>query len=1095
MGKFAIGRPVTITIITIFYVALGFFAYWGLTRDLFPRLTQPTLKVVARYEGAAAPDIEELVTKKLEEQLAGIKGIKRIVSYSGSDASEVLLEFDITTDLDFAAIEVREKLDQIQTTLPSEVERPVIERTDPSNQPALIVNVTVGAGFQESLRQWVEKKLQADIERISGVAAVKISGGRRPEILVQLDRDKLRNYKISPADVEKAFQRENINLRGGRVSDARSEFLVRTVGKFATIEDIKNLMIPRTEGSVPLYNIVGYARDSAGKLLVEATGAPRLAIMLQSQKEENLARLRASGMNNSQACVQIAVFKKPGSSIVSVCAAIRDIIARHEKSPDSALGPMRMVVTYDQSVYIDAALANITQSALYGIVLTVLILFLFLRNIASTIVVAVSMPIAVIAAFALFPLVDVGLNLFSMAGLTLAVGMVVDNAIVVIEAVFANLPTQKKLDRAIMYSLTEVGPPVWSSTLTTLVVFIPLLFVPGFIGQIFRDLSYSIIFSLIFSLVVAFTFIPMLLYKLSGSAPKESNRLDKFFDRVLSWSFGWLGKATLNVYSLVIHKTLQKSTTRLLVICVGCVLFLLSLRLVPSVELLPDIGENQIQVKVVHPSILSLAERDRIARSIEKYLEVPQIQHFTTTVSSQTTEFFIMMPQPNPEFISSLRSKIASIPDIRHFSVETISPIKTVFGQEGKDIAVRVAGPDLSVIDKLCLDIVKVLQSDRKLAPYLTDIQTSMGENTLEWLVHIDKNKTADLQMFTDEIAQNVALAIGGKKVSEMNASDGTLLPIHLVLAEQDLDQDTLLNLPVKNSQGQTFSLKTVTLTGKLEENYGLATIMREERQRVGFVYANIRNRESMALGTITEMLDNTTQTGICNTIINWLRVMVGFRSTQDKPQKTGILNTMPCPPGYQISLVGRSEAMQSSISAIFYALIAAVILVYMVIASLFESLLHPLAIMFSIPLAGIGALWALWLCNLPLSTPALIGLVMLAGIVVNNAIILIDYVNILRGRGHDRNDAIVMAGLARMRPIFMTTLTTVLGMIPIVVSSGAQNDLYRPLAIVVMAGLSVSTVLTLVFIPTFYCFLDDIVELWDFMVFKVSLWLGTVNK
>lgn len=1036
MGKLAITRPVTITMFTLFYVVVGIAAYLTIPRELFPKISSPSLKVVTQYHGASAGDIEEQITKKLEERLAGVKGVTRMNSSSGEEKSEIFLEFDFDTDLDFAAIEVREKLDQVEGELPEEAEDTLIERWDASAQPVLVANVTTAHSVAIDLRRHLERTVRVQLERIPGVASVQLHGGDRHEVRLEIDRDKLKEYHLSLQEIEAAFARENVNLRSGRVADSHTEFLVRTVGKMASLKDIEDIVIARNPAPICLKNVL--KKRAAGALTVTA------------RPQETIARLHTQDSARSQESVQILLLKKTASDTVAICEEAREILDRYLASERKSIADLAVTVTSDQSRYIEQSLDNIKESAVYGIVLAVVVLLVFLRSLESTVIIALSMPISVIAAFSLFYGIEMGLNLFSMAGLTLAVGMVVDNAIVVIESVFNNRSALKRLDRAILFSLTEVGPPVVASTLTTLAVFIPLLFVKGFIGQIFRDLSWTIIFTLSFSLLVAFTLIPMLLYRLLDLSLRPLKWVNGALDFAILGLFGRIARAFLAGYDLLMKFILRRWNRRLgIIVATGCA-FALSLFAIPPSELMPDISTTELALKVVCPVELNLREKDAISREVEHILaQRPEVEYFATTVSARELKFAISLDRTAPDFPSELRREIRKIPDIQNVSVGAVSPLDAIFESGSKDIAIEISGPDLAELEKVCARVKEALGGVRD---YLTDIEDSVSGKKRELVIQVVKKEAADRAISTAAIAQNVATAIGGKKVCEISLPDWGRIDVELRLDSGKGVED----IPLKGVV--SFPLKDVA---KIHEVEGPGSILREERGRVAMVWANIRGESDAALGTVVELLSNG--------------------------ERTGVLDMLELPQGYKIRLVGGSEAMEKSFTSLVFALLAAVVFIYMIMAAQFESLLHPFAIMFSLPLAGIGAFFSLYLMDLNLSTPAFIGLILLAGIVVNNAIILIDYTNILRARGHDRDEAILAAGKTRMRPICMTTATTVVGMLPMALAAG-EGAVYRPLAVVVIGGLTLSTLLTLVFIPTIYCFFDDIREFVDFAFLKIAL-------
>lgn len=1067
MGKFAITRPVSVLMLTLFCVALGVAAYRALTRDLLPNIYQPALQITTHYAGAASQDIEEQVTRKLEEQLGGVKGMWHMSSFSGDEKSVVVLDFHFGTDLNFASIEVREKLDQIEYLLPGDADKPVIERLNPGVQPLLVANL-----FSEDvetnawLRHFAEANFMVQLERIPGVASVSLAGGSQYEVALEIDRDKLRAYRLSLQDVEAALRREQVNIRGGRLVQGKNEFLLRTIGKASRLEEIANTVVTRSPSTVYLRDVIAYRLDAQGKVDRDSAGNPRLCLRLAAKTQESLSRVRVQAGKQIFASVQLAIYKKPGTNAVEVADRVRAVLAgclaeeRHQR--------LQLAITYDQSLYIRDALANIADSAWQGIVLSALVLLVFLGNLRTTLIIALAMPVSVIAAFALFPVAGLGLNLFSMAGLTLAVGMVVDNAIVVIEAAFVHRSHERRIDKAITNALTEIAPPVFSSTLTTLAVFVPILFIHGTLGQVFGDLSYPVIFSLGFSLLVAFTLIPMLLYRLLGATSPFFDAVDRLCQRAMYWLFGWCGRLFVRCYTGCMRVLLASMSLRLCLLVGVVALFLLSLRMVPPSELLPATPEPNLGVEASLAPGTNLAESDRLAGKIEQLLSTDErlaadIAHFTARVTAGEIEFRIGLgnAQSCPAVMARLRQQLARIPDLGDVRVTAVSPLKSLFSSEQSNLKIVVSGLETARIAALCREAIARIGAHPQLASALTDIRSSLGEGKPELWVTIHKDQAADHYLSAEDVAQSVEIAVSGRKVTSFELADAAgvrQLDIRLALFSSSLDKARLESLPLKNSLGQTVALKTVA---GIDEAQGPAMIQREERTRVGVVSANLS--QTASLGEVMAWLTNAGQ--------------------------SGVLDSLPMPAGYRADLKGESETLRQSSASLWFALCAGIILVYMVMASQFESLLHPFVIMFTIPLSVTGAFFCLRLAGSNLSVPALIGLIMLAGIVVNNGILLIDYMNILRARGHDRNDAIVQAGQTRMRPIFITTLTTVLGMLPIALGQGFGASLYQPLAIVVSGGLTFATLLTLVFIPVAYCLFDDIKEVAKFVWFRIYMW------
>lgn len=1038
MGNFAVSRPVAVSMLILLLVLLGALAWKTLPRDLFPDISKPMLGVVTKYEGASSQEIEETITRKLEEKLGTAKGVKAMKSFSGNERSEIILEFGWGTKMDIAVMDVREKLDQVKDELPDDADSPLISRDVGAFQAVVVLNVSVRHKYLESeLREKVDSRVKLRLERIDGVAAVLLSGGDQYEVKVFIDQNRLKEFGITNEDVRVALERENISQRGGHLAEGRTDYLVRTVGKYTSIADISKTVVSN-KGEKPVY-----LRDVAP------------SIRRMPKKKTDTARTKFPGTDASATCIELAVFKKPGGNTVKISESIvKEVENLKIKYPE-----LDIVISYDQAIYINNSLRMVMSNGKQGLILAIIILMLFLRNAQSTITVGLSMPVSVIAAFILFKAKGIGVNIFSLAGLTLAVGMTVDNAIVVIEAIFVNLSYDKRVRKAIINALKEVGAPVFSSTLTTLAVFLPIVFVPGLGGQVFKDLSYTIIFTLIFSLLVAFTLIPMLASKLLGSTFIGFRLVNSGLVFVLDNIFfvGWFGGKVLYIYDKVIKFVIDKWHTRLVLIILVGFVFFFSLKFMPGSELFPPTAQKEYEILVETPTGFTLDKTDSIVKEIEGILnsEVRIVRYSTSLFPGNARLIIVFDSEENADFSAiKIRDRIeSSVPDVS-LKISSISPLQAIMGGSEGDIQIVISGEDLGELRNISQKIMAKLSDIN----WIVNLSSSVGEGYPEIHVTADRQKASDVGLTMKVIADTLEIAVGGQKATDVELPNGTH-DIRLSAMSEDIASvSDIKTIPVKASSGRFVRVGEIC---NVESRKGPVTIIRDERQRVAVIYVDVDKQNSMGLGDMISVLQNNAG--------------------------NGVLDRIDIPAGYSLKLGGSSAAMQESFKYLVYALAFAILLVYMIMASQFESLIHPLTILFSLPLSLIGAIMGLVISGSNLSVTAFIGIIMLAGIVVNNAIILIDYVNILRARGRDRNDAIIEAGKLRMRPIFMTTLTTVLGMLPMALGIGEGGELYQPLAIVVIGGLSVSTMLTLVFIPTMYCLFDDIQDLFGFIRFKMS--------
>ncbi|MEW6410034.1 MAG: efflux RND transporter permease subunit [Nitrospirota bacterium] len=1053
---FFVKRPVTTVMLMLVLMFIGALALTKLPIDLFPDISKPTLRVYTGYSGATPGEIEKQVTKKIEEGLSTVKNVRRISSTSGEGYSSVVLTFDWGVNMDFAAMDVREKIDQIKGSLPKGVDDPVVEKFDPSAQPIVVLNVT-GKMTSEQLRSFAEEELKPSLERLIGVASVKVTGGVEKEIHVEIDNARLKAYGISIKEVVDRLKEENISQRGGRMESGITEFMVRTVGEFRSISDIEGIVIAVKKGiPIHLKDISNVRESYKEKRNMARLMASVFAEGIAKKEKTNPQKQAEKEINES---VEISIFKEPKGNSVKVSDAVAENRAKISKKHQN----VRVETSFDQADYIKESLEMVKGGAIDAIQLTVLVLFVFLRSIRTTIVIALSLPVSIIASFLCFPVVGMGLNIFSLAGLTLATGMVVDNAVVVLENIYRHIHEGRKPFQAAITATQEVGGAVLASTLTTLAVFIPLTQVKGLSGQIFKDLSYTIVFALSFSFIVAMTLTPMLAARLLKSADvKESLkeggnkivvRIKDISSKVLD---KFIGGTYLTLYMRILNFFITNWRRRVTLIVCVTVAFGLSFLLKPGAEFFPEGKQKEFEVIMELPKGISLAETDRIVGIAERILkERGDIE----TVATQVTPAYgrlLMKLNTNVEtkgFIERLRKPLEEKIPAATIKVNDISPIKALEGGSRKgDITIEIGGSDLVMLERIGREIKEITTKVKGIVE--TDI--SIGGRSPEVIIEINRTRAADIGLTAERIADAVQLSLSGEVATSIREAEKQT---DILVKSKRLEYTTVEDLKKVNITSPLGVQVPLGSIANIKREFGPSSIDRQENQRLVSVYATIAEGET--LGTVIERLKNGS--------------------------KTGALDKYKLPEGYSIKIGGMGSAMQESTRELYFALIIAILLVYMIMAAQFESLIHPFTIMFSVPLSVIGVFIGLFVFGLKMSITALIGFIMLAGIVVNNAIILIDFINILRSRGMDRNDAILLAGKLRSKPIFMTTLTTVLGMLPLSLGLGPGAELYQPLAVVVIFGLSLSTMLTLVFIPTIYCLIDDIRDVFELITLRVQ--------
>ncbi len=1018
LPEISVNRPIMIYMITSVLVLLGAIAFTRLPVDLMPDVENPTLTVRAQYPGVAPEEVENLVSRPLEESLSSAPGVYKINSTSSEGQSTVRVTFDWGTNLDEAANEIRTRVDRVRGSLPEDVEPPTIFKFDLSQFPILYLAVA-GDRDPRDMRTFIEEEIQPRLERVPGVAAVDIRGGLRREIHVTLSTEKLRSYNVSVNQVVDILRRENQNRPVGQMDEGKYKVLLRTEGEFKSMDQIRNVVVTSRDG-VPIY-----MKDVAD---------------VSDSYEEITQIVRI----DDKPGIRLAIRKQSGSNTVTVADRVKEEITRIQKTyPDMSIWPI-----IDTSTFIQQSISNVRSSAISGAFLAVMILLLFLRNLRSTLIIAVSIPIAVIGTFALMYFYGFTLNTMSFGGLALGVGMLVDNAIVVLENIFRHREEGLSHKEAAVLGSGEVASAIISSTLTTVAVFVPLIFLTGMTGIMFKELSYVVSFSLICSLLVALTLIPVLASKYLKVRPPDTEA-HPLMSKVINRSGNMLDKLDER-YQNAIHWSLAHRKT---VIVGALALFAASMALVPLIgfEMMPETDEGEVRVDLELPAGTRIEITDELAKKEEAIIEreVPEIQHIMTEVGgggwqasqSHTASMRVKLTdksdrsRSSQDIANALRSKLNIQPGLMVRTRSSSNNWIMRLGQgNGDRISIEVRGHDMEVAKDLANTVKDTLET----IPGVAEPQVSLRDGTPEMLVTVDRTKAASLGINASDIADTLETVIGGRNASQFR-QEGDEFNIQVRLSEQErsdlaqLDQVTVLT-----PSGQAVPIGSLV---KLQRREGPTSIERQDQERVMWVSAGFAGRD---LGSIMQDIDER-------------------------------LSAMSVPLGFSLNYGGEYEEQQKSFKELIFSLILAIILVYMVMAAQFESLRDPLIILFSIPLAAIGIAFMLFLTNTTFNIQAFIGTIMLAGIVVNNAIVLIDYTNLLRRRDNlPLRHAVELAGRRRLRPILMTTLTTVLGLVPMALGFGEGAEVQAPMARVVIGGLMTSTLITLLFIPTIYTMIEE---------------------
>ncbi len=1025
IATFTVNRPVMTTMMALIAVLVGLFALTRLPIDLLPDVTSPTLSVNTNYENASPEEVEETITRRVEEAVGTVAGIEELTSDSSEGSSNVRISFRWGTDLDVAANDIRDRLDRIANQLPDEADRPRLRKFDPSDFPILIYGVSSNLD-PIALRSLIDEEVSYRIERVPGVAALDIWGGLERQIQVQTDADRVRSLDLSLQGIRESIREANVAVPAGIVERGRLDVPVRTPGKFEDLSEMEQLVVARREGGQIRLGQIADVEDT-------------------HERVTRLIRI------NQEPGVRIAVRKQAGSNTVEVAEEVRAEMARISREyPELELIPHT-----DQSEYIQNSIDNLTTTLMYGGILAVFVLLLFLRNVRGTLVVAVAIPTSVITAFALIYFGGFTLNLMTLGGLALGVGLMVDNAIVVLE----NISRVRKEEaddrtRAAIDGTSQVGPAIIASTVTTLVIFAPLVFAQGMAGEMFSQLAYTVSFALVCSLLAALTLVPMMASRIlvdeNGHA-QEGFHPFKRLAAVLGRGFDRLEQAYKSLLDvLLVNKALTVGT--------ALAIFVLALAVFTRVgtEAMPSADESEVRVDVELEPGSRLERVDRTMRTVEEIVEgaVPEIESSYTRMGASgwrgaghTGQLRLNLVGPgerdrsSEEIASDLRPLLADIAgaEIRTRAGQGLFLLRRMApGGEGEPIEVEIRGFDLERLESLGEDVEDILQG----VEGVTDTRVSREEPVPQEFVRISRSRAADLGVSVERAARMLEVAIGGVQAGEFTV-EGRQYPILIKLRDaEQLSQSEILNLTVANDNGDQVALRNIV---EIEEGVGPQQIERKNQQRLNVVYANIAGRD---LGSVAADIQEE-------------------------------LDGIALPEGYDIFVSGEFEEQEEAFSELGLAMLMAVILVYMVLASLYESLRDPLIVMFTVPLSIIGVSFMLFFTGTTLNMQSLIGMIMLVGIVVNNSILIVDQTaRLQRDHGMSVHDAILEAGRRRLRPVLMTTMTTTFAMLPLALGVGEGAEAQAPMARAVIGGLLSAMFITLLVIPVIYAYLhrkDDL--------------------
>jgi len=1047
LQKFAVDHPVTIAMFVCGVLLLGFVSLNRLGTDLLPNLDSPRV-MVALESGAKSPrEMEDTYAEQLEAQLGTVRNVRDVRSVSYVGRIVVTAEFAWHTDMDFALLEVNKQVASYGGD--REVDNVVVSRFDPRQLPVLAFGV-IGTTHQDldALRLIGEDTIQRRLEGLDGVAAARVSGGRERTVLIEPDPYLLKSYDLTFADLKRLIQAENLDASGGEIKDNDQMYIVHTVGEFEGLDDIRKVTVGyRTPDEVGVQTSdTSFSSEKIPVVLSE------VADVRYAYKEvKSIVRL------NGQECVGISVYKEADENTVRVVRDIRAELKRIERDvPDISI-----VIADDQAKFIEVALREVYQTTVYGLLLAIAILYIFLRNFRSTLIVCLAFPISIVATFNLMYYFDLTLNIMTLGGLALGAGMLVDSAIVVVENIFRHRQMGRSLVESAVLGTSEVAGAITAATITTVVVFLPIVFVRGIAGELFKEQAMTVAFSLLCSLVVALVVIPAAASRFLTTDTATMNKSVARHPR----------------FAAAVGKCVDH---RFLVVLMAVGLTAVAAYMVPRVgsEFVPAGDEGQFTIKLRLPEGSLIETTEAHVKYIERviketagaevgtvFVRIGQTQDEMAVLEEEASgdnvaKISVVMAKPErPEgrlsewadrlglwsliasgedrlssesLVAAIDPLLRSLPGAEINYVLQESTLQQTIGSDEAPITVQVRGPNLDTLRALTETIAARIES----LPEIYNVGTSFEGGHPEVEITLDRMLAASFGLDAEQVARIVREKIDGEVIGDFVVEDEQR-DIEMKFAEMPLN--ALSGIEIENEQGALLTLGDIT---SLEIVEGPRTIERREQQRAGIVTA------SLATG---------------------VKFSEGIAAVRQA------LADLDRPRNYRIDITGEEERRAESFRALGFAMLLAIALVYMVLAGQFESLLHPFVILLTVPLAGIGVVFAFYFLGRPFNVMAFIGAIMLAGIAVNDSIVLVDFINQLRRRGAERRDAILEAVQTRVRPIAMTSLTTILVLLPLSLGIGESARLRAPMAIAVISGLCASTVLTLFVIPAVYSVLDSL--------------------
>jgi hydrophobe/amphiphile efflux-1 (HAE1) family protein len=1016
LADVSVERPVFATMMIFALVVLGLFSYTKLNIDQYPDVDIPYVTVTTVLRGAGPEQIEADVTKKIEDGVNSIGGVDHIQSTSQEGVSIVIIQFKLEVDGKVAAQEVREKVAASRANLPTEIEDPIIQRFDPASLPIMTLTVS-GSRSERGITTYTKDVIKKRLENVPGVGSVDLVGGDEREIQIEVDAARMKSYGLSIQDVAGSVGAANLEVPAGNLDQGRRQLLLRTMGKVTRVEDFERVVVATPGGKIVHLSEVATVVDGV-------------------KERKSLARV------NGERAVGLNILKQSGSNTVKVADAIKTQIAKVSTELPSDL---QITLARDNSIFIRDSVRDVLFDILYGGLLAVIVVYLFLANMRPTIISAIALPTSIIASFIIMYALNFTLNVMSLMALSLAVGLLIDDAIVVIENIYRHMHEGATPVEAAKAATSEIGLAVMATTFTIVAVFVPVAFMPGIVGRFFYQFGITVAVSVLVSLFVAFTLTPMLASRWLKREDEELRNEGNVLRRGLYFfnhAFEYLSEKykTAISWSLAHRKTVIVAALALFLGSFGIARFL-------GASFFPASDQSEFTLMINASPGSSLEQCGAVASTVEQVLRRrPEVIRVLTTIGAgndPVTKGSILVKlvkkkerkEGIEKIMEEVRRDFAAVPGANLSMLIAQGP-----GGGQKLFIMSVRGEDLTVLQGIAQRVEAIVRA----TPGAVDVENSLETSKPEVRVSIDRDKASDLGVNVGLIATTIRGMVDGIVATQFSDA-GEQYDVRVRLAKDDrtsLENISALTVKSANDNGSGGKLLVpVSYVAEIRQGSGPSKINRYDRQR------EIRIDANLDIRTLGEVLG-------------------------DVQKETAKLNL---PPGYRVTVTGSGEQQAESFGNILLALGLAVVFVYIVLAMQFESFVHPFSIMLALPMSLIGAIIGLVIAGSALSVISLIGIIMLMGLVTKNGILLVDYANVLRDRGHERSEALVEAGATRLRPILMTTFAMIFGMVPVAFAVSEGSEFRSPMGQAVIGGLITSTLLTLFIVPVVYSIIDDL--------------------